>query len=215
MLGTLLRERQLDILVRALAHVRRTIPDAELVFVGGGENPEDEALLWREAERLRLQSAVTITGWLPMRKAWERVRAAGVCVSPYYPTEILRSTSPTKLVEYMALGKAVVANTHPEQSDVVASSGCGVLCEWEEIGFADAIVRVLSDRATADAMGRAGRVFVERERTHSAMTDLVMKTYRDVLRKRNAAKPPPLAPLRDESLESHAPSRSRGSRTDD
>ena len=214
MLGTLLRERRLDILVRALTRVRRVVHDAELVFVGGGENPEDEALLWREAQRLGLEHAITITGWLPMRKAWERVRAAGVCVSPYYPTEILRSTSPTKLVEYMALGKAVVANTHPEQSDVVASSGCGVLCNWDEAGFADAIVQVLSDRAAAEAMGRAGRLFVERERTHSAMTDLVMKTYRDVLRRR-AANTPTLAPLRDERFESHAPSRSRGSRTDD
>jgi len=213
MLGTLLRERRLDILVRALAHVRRTIPDAELVFVGGGENPEDETLLWRETERLGLQGAVTITGWLPMRKAWERVRAAGVCVSPYYPTDILRSTSPTKLVEYMALGKAVVANTHPEQSAVIESSGCGLVCEWDDAAFASAMVHVLSDHAAADAMGRAGRLFVERERTHSAMTDLVMKTYRDVLRKR--AERTALSPLPAKQLESHVRRRSRGPRADD
>ena len=215
MLGTLLRERRLDILIRALAHVCRKIPDAQLVFVGGGENPEDEALLWREAERLGLQGSVTITGWLPMRKAWERVRSAGVCVSPYYPTEILRSTSPTKLVEYMALGKAVVANTHPEQSDVIASSDCGVLCEWDETAFADAIVRVLSDPAAAAAMGRAGRLFVERERTHSAMTDLVMKTYRDVLRDRDDQQRPELLVLPADRLESPVQTRSPGSQADD
>jgi glycosyltransferase involved in cell wall biosynthesis len=216
LLGTLLRERRLDILVRALALVRRSIPGAELVFVGGGENPEDEALLWREAERLDLQSAVTITGWLPTRQAWEIVRAAGVCVSPYYPTEILRSTSPTKLVEYMALGKAVVANTHPEQSDVVASTGCGVVCDWSEVEFAAAIVRVLSDKATAESMGRAGRRFVERERTHSVMTDLVTQTYRDVLRKRAANGPRHVSTGHDERFESGGlPRRSRSSRTDD
>jgi len=216
LLGTLLRERRLDILVRALALVRRSIPTAELVFVGGGENPEDEALLWREAERLDLRGAVTITGWLPMRKAWEIVRAAGVCVSPYYPTEILRSTSPTKLVEYMALGKAVVANTHPEQSDVVASTGCGVVCDWSEDEFAAAIVRVLSDRAAAESMGRAGRRFVERERTHSAMTDLVTKTYRDVLRERTTDGPRHVSTKPDEPFEPRSlPRRSRSSRADD
>jgi glycosyltransferase involved in cell wall biosynthesis len=193
--------------------VRWHIRDAELVFVGSGQNPEDEALLWREAERLGLHSAITITGWLPMRKAWELVRAAGVCLSPYYPTDILRSASPMKLVEYMALGKAVVANTHPEQSDVVASTGCGVLCEWGEAEFAAAIVRVLSDPAAAEAMGRAGREFVERERTHSAMTDLVTKTYRDVLRKRPTTRPSQPKPAPDRRYD--LPGGPRSSRADD
>jgi glycosyltransferase involved in cell wall biosynthesis len=214
LLGTLLRERHLDILVRALALVRRHIPAAELVLIGSGVNPEDEALLWREAKRLGLNSAITVTGRLPMRKAWELVRAAGVCVSPYYPSETLRSTSPTKLVEYMALGKAVVANTHPEQSEILTLTGCGVLCAWDEAAFAAAIIRVLSDPAAADAMGRAGRQFVERERTHSAMTDLVTKTYRDALRKRNAKRPAQYAPAH--SFEPHEVSRgSRSSRADD
>ncbi len=39
--------------------------------------------------------------------------------------EILRAASPTKLVEYMAMGKAVVANDHPEQKRVIEESGAG------------------------------------------------------------------------------------------
>jgi len=186
-LGTLLRERRLEVLIRALAHVRERIPDAELTFIGGGENAEDEAVLQDEADRLGVTDAVTITGWLPMRTAWEIVRAAAVCVSPYYPTAILQSTSPTKLVEYMALGKPVVANAHPEQSDVVERSGGGVLCGWNELAFADALAGLLSNPSSAQEMGRAGRRFVEVERTHTAMVDLVTATYRDVLDRLAAA----------------------------
>jgi glycosyltransferase involved in cell wall biosynthesis len=215
-LGTLLRERQLDVLIRALAHVRERIPDADLVFVGGGENSEDEALLWREAQRLGLATAVTITGWLPMPKAWELVRTAAVCVSPYYPTAILRSTSPTKLVEYMALGKPVVANAHPEQSDVVERSGCGVVCGWGERAFADALVAVLSSPLSAEAMGRAGRRFVETERTNTVMVDLVTATYRAVLDRRAAAAS---MPVRSSPSVRFTPPllsrRSRGERADD
>jgi glycosyltransferase involved in cell wall biosynthesis len=102
-------------------------------------------------------------------------------VSPYYPTAILSSTSPTKLVEYMALGKAVVANVHPEQSEVVRESGGGVLCGWDEAEFAEAIVFLLMHPSTAAAMGRAGRRFVETRRTHGLMVDLVVARYLQTL----------------------------------
>jgi glycosyltransferase involved in cell wall biosynthesis len=186
-LGTLLRERRLDLLIRAFALVRKRVADAELVFVGRGETPEDEAVLWREAKQLGVAAGVTITGWLPTPVAWNAVQAAAVCVSPYYPTAILRSTSPTKLIEYLALGKAVVANTHPEQTAVIQCSGGGLLCDWSETEFADTIVYLLRHRSIAEAMGGAGRRFVERERTHIVMVGLVTATYRDVLSRWPAA----------------------------
>jgi glycosyltransferase involved in cell wall biosynthesis len=190
-LGTLLRERQLDILVRALARVLTTVPEARLVFVGRGEMPEDEQLLRREAERLGVAHAVTITGWLPMPVAWAHVRRCAVCVSPYLPVPILKSTSPTKLVEYMALGKPVVANDHPEQSEVIAQSGAGVMCAWDEEEFARAIVDLLEDPERAAAMGRAGRAFVAARRTHWAMVDLVAECYREALAGRARRGTPP------------------------
>jgi glycosyltransferase involved in cell wall biosynthesis len=180
-LGTLLRERRLDFLVRVLARVLPDVPDAHLVFVGGGDMPEDEGMLRREAESLGVAHAMTITGWLPMPSAWAKTRHAAVCVSPYFPTQILLSTSPTKLVEYMALGLPVVANDHPEQSEVVRESGAGVVCPWDEAAFAAAIVRVLRDPAGAAAMGSAGRRYVEGQRTHRAMTNLVAARYRQTL----------------------------------
>ena len=64
-LGTLLRERQLDFIVRAHALVVAALPDAQLVFVGGGWMPDDEQLLRREADRFGVSPNVTITGWLP------------------------------------------------------------------------------------------------------------------------------------------------------
>ena len=187
-LGTLLRERQLDFLVRAHAQVTRDVPEARLVFVGSGWMPDDEQLLRREAERLLISGNVTITGWLPMPQAWGHVRRAAVCVSPYLPVPILRSTSPTKLIEYMALGKAVVANDHPEQADVLHASGAGIVCGWDEGEFAAAIVALLRDPARCARMGAAGRRFVAEHRTHWAMVELVSARYRRHLREFPKAK---------------------------
>jgi glycosyltransferase involved in cell wall biosynthesis len=180
-LGTLLRERRLDFLVNVLVKARARLPGVKLVFVGRGEMREDEDFLWREAERLGVADAMHITGWLPKEVAWEQVRRAGVCVSPYFPVPILRSTSPTKLVEYMALGKPVVANDHPEQSAVILCSRAGLLCPWDTTEFADAIVSILESPATATSMGLAGRHFVLENRTHSRMVRLVIDRYLAVL----------------------------------
>jgi glycosyltransferase involved in cell wall biosynthesis len=187
-LGTLLRERQLDFIVRAHALVVRAVPAARLVFVGSGWMPDDELLLRREAERLEIGGNVTITGWLPMREAWQHVRRAALCVSPYLPVPILRSTSPTKLIEYMALGKPVVANDHPEQADVLRASGAGIVCAWNEQEFAAAIVELLKDPQRCKTMGAAGRSYVAEHRTHWAMVELVAGRYRQHLRE--PPKPP-------------------------
>jgi glycosyltransferase involved in cell wall biosynthesis len=187
-LGTLLRERELDFLVRAHALVVAEVPDARLQFVGGGWMPDDEQVLRREAERLGIGRSVSITGWLPMPEAWQHVRRAALCVSPYLPVPILRSTSPTKLIEYMALGKPVVANDHPEQADVLHASGAGIVCGWNEQEFATAIVELLRDPRRCKHMGAAGRRYVAEHRTHWAMVELVAGRYRQHLRE--SRKPP-------------------------
>ena len=138
-------------------------------------------MLIEEARRLGVENAVKITGWLGETEAWDHVRAADVCVSPYLPIPILRSTSPTKLVEYMALERPVVANTHPEQSEILHRSGAGLLCEWDETEFAAAITYLLEQPDEAAERGRAGRMFVEQYRTNEHMADLVESTYRRVL----------------------------------
>lgn len=180
-LGTLLRQRQLEFLVRVLARVVEREPRARLLFVGKGGMAGDERALTDEARRLGVEHAVTITGWLDEPRAWDYVRAADICVSPYAPIPLLLSTSPTKLIEYMALGRPVVASTHPEQTPILRDSGAGLLADWDEDEFAVAILHVLAHPDEAAEMGRAGRRFVERFRTHRRMADLVEETYFRVL----------------------------------
>ena len=59
-------------------------------------------------------ASVIFTGQLPRQEALRYVQDADVCVSPFYPTAVLNSTSPTKLVEYMAMGKAVITTRTTE-----------------------------------------------------------------------------------------------------
>jgi glycosyltransferase involved in cell wall biosynthesis len=170
-LGTLARERRIDFLFRVLARVRAVIPQAKLYLVGKGEAPEDEEFLRHEARRTGMLPAVEFVGQLPQQEALLYVQDADVCVSPFYPTPILNSTSPTKLVEYMSMGKAVVANTHPEQQLLIDESGCGYCVPYEEQAFADAIVKLLQSPEMARTMGDSGRRYVLEHRSYSRIAD--------------------------------------------
>jgi glycosyltransferase involved in cell wall biosynthesis len=172
-LGTLSKVRRLDFVIRAFAQVKQRIADARLYLVGGGDDPTDEQLLHAEAARLHLESSIVFVGRLPQAQALEYVRDAAVCLSPFYPTPILNSTSPTKLVEYMAMGKAVVANDHPEQRLVIEESGGGICVPWDEGAFAAAIVELLNSPEKRRQLGALGRDYAMRHRTYGVIADIV------------------------------------------
>ena len=138
---------------------------------------EDEDVLRAEVSKHGLRNSVVFTGFLPMKEAWKYISEADVCLSPYFPTPILQSTSPTKLIEYMAMGKPVIGNEHPEQKLVIQESGAGICVPWEERAFAKAITEVLADPEMARKMGEKGRRYVEQQRTNSVMADVVEREY--------------------------------------
>jgi glycosyltransferase involved in cell wall biosynthesis len=174
-LGTLDKVRRLDFLIRVFALVRAQMPTAQLFIVGRGEDPSDEVLLREEVARLNLGTCVVFVGQLPQQQALQYVREADVCASPFYPTPVLRSTSPTKLVEYLAMAKAVVANDHPEQRRVIEESGAGYCVPYEEGPFADALVKLLQNPALARDMGQRGRQYAIEHRSYEVIADSVEK----------------------------------------
>ncbi|HEY6483224.1 MAG TPA: glycosyltransferase family 4 protein, partial [Steroidobacteraceae bacterium] len=172
-LGSLSKERHIDFLVRVFALVRNRIVDAQLYLVGSAVDPEDQQALVREATRLGVADSVVFVGQLPQEHALRYVQEADVCVSPLYPTPIFECASPTKVIEYMALGKAVVANTQPEQRLLIEASGCGYCVAYEEPAFAQAIIQLLADPHMAQEMGERGRRYAIENRGYGALADLV------------------------------------------
>lgn len=181
-LGTLAKVRKMDFLIRVFAKVLKKEPDAILYLVGAGDDASDEQILIDEAKKLGMIDSVIMTGFLPMEEAWEYVRKADVCVSPFYPTFILNSTSPTKLIEYMAMGKAVVANDHPEQRLVLEESSAGLCVRYDEDAFSSAIVYLLQNPHKAREMGIRGRRYVEQHRSYKAIADMVDQKYQQILK---------------------------------
>ncbi len=182
-LGTLNPQRRLEILVDMLRMVRDRGVAARLVFIGGGDDPQDAERLLHRARELGVSEYVQVTGLLPRDEALRCVRAADVGLSPFFPTPILRSTSPTKLVEYLAVGLPVIANDHPEQRRVLRESRAGLCVPWDARHFARAAVWLARrSEAVRSRMGERGRDWVTENRAYPRIAEAVEQCYRRILR---------------------------------
>lgn len=180
-LGTIHKSRKMDFLIRVYKRVLESANNTVLYIVGGSDDPTEQELLEEEANRIKITGEIVYTGFIPRDEAFKYVQNADVCISPFYPTPILNSTSPTKLVEYMAMGKAVVANDHPEQKLIIDSSEAGLCTAYNETDFAEAILKLLNDKQLASDMGIKGRRYVEQNRSYVKIADHVENEYYHII----------------------------------
>lgn len=187
--GILDQVRRVDLLLRAFAIVAAQRPDALLVLCGSSHEPEDAEALRRLADELGLADRVLFTGWLAADTVWEFSRVARVGLSVLPRSNLFDVASPTKAVEYMALGLPVVANDQPDQAYVLSESGGGVCTTQEPEDVAAAIVRLLADPALGQELGARGRRWVYAHRSYRQLGQLVHDALRPHLRAAATARP--------------------------
>lgn len=179
--GVLGRARNSTFLLDVVAALRLREPAILLVLAGDAVSADERAWIRAELAQRQLESHVLITGWLEQAEAMRYTVAAEVALSPVPRGELFDVSSPTKLIEYMALGVASVANDIPDQQQVIARSGAGLCVPMETAAFCDAVLRLLDDPALRQRCAEAGPPFVARERTYDVLARTVARTYDELL----------------------------------
>lgn len=181
-LGTLDRVRQIEILFEMVAQVRAQVPDVLLVLAGDTEDEGHRAWLQAQIVHYGVQDHVLWLGWRPAAEAWSYLRRAEIGLSPFPRSFLLDSASPTKAIEYMALGLPVVANDNPDQQRVIAESGAGLCVPLQSGAFARAVVSLLNDPAAMERMGRLGRAYVAAHRGYDSLAVQLANVYERLAR---------------------------------
>lgn len=174
-LGTMVKVRKIDFVLRVFKKVIKIIPNAMLYMVGGSEIDEDLEYLKNYAKKLNIDKSILFTGLINRKEALNYVKEADVCLSPFYPTPILNSTSPTKIIEYMALKKPIVGNDHPEQKKIIKEANCGICVHYNEKEFANAIIKIIESPQESIVMGINGRKYIEKHRDYKIIAQEVKK----------------------------------------
>jgi len=172
-LGTVEENRRLELALQAFVKVLRARPEAMLLIIGDADEPGDLEKLKSLARELGVAQRIIFTGWLDMATAWQLVRAARVGFSPCPRGVLYDVASPTKAVEYMALGLPVVANDLPDQAFVIGRSGGGLCTPLDPDAFAAAMIELLSDGDAARRRGQAGRQWALENRNYESLATLV------------------------------------------
>jgi glycosyltransferase involved in cell wall biosynthesis len=104
---------------------------------------------------------VIFTGSLPSEKVVEYLDASDILVSPHIPMPDGSRFfgSPTKLFEYMAMGKGIVASRLEQLAEVLEHDRTGWLVTPGDVDeLAEAIRRLALDPAKREALGVAARL---------------------------------------------------------
>jgi glycosyltransferase involved in cell wall biosynthesis len=169
--GRLVHDKGCDILLHAFANVVARVPRARLLIAGdGAQRPALEQLV----DSLDLRGAVQMLGLLDWAQVQARLAGAWVQVAPSRMIEAFGLAA----AEAMMRGTAVVASDRGGLCEVVRHGETGLLVPGGDVAaLADAIVRLLTDRALAERMGAAGRAVALREYAADTFVDRMLDAY--------------------------------------
>ncbi|WP_411279138.1 glycosyltransferase family 4 protein [Gemmatimonas sp.] len=169
--GRLVKEKGVDVLLRAFAQLHRLIPHATLDVVGdGAERTSLEAL----SRSLGLHHLVRFHG------AQSRAQTEAVACGAWVQVVPSVWAEPFGLVatEAMMRGTAVIASAAGGLTDIVRNEATGLLVRpGDETALRDALHRVLSDRVLAARWGRTGHDVAMAEYGHAQFVDRILAVY--------------------------------------
>lgn len=177
-LGTLDSSRHLDKVLDTLAILRRHYPGARLLLIGDSPTPSDVAKLREHAAGLGLADAIHITGWLAADDALPLLAGADAAISYIPRGELFDISSPTKLLEYLALAVPCVGNDTPDQVRVLSASDAGWLTGSTPEDMAQGVAAIFDNPAAARARAAAGPLFIEENRSYRVLAEHVARRYR-------------------------------------
>ncbi len=154
-----------DTLVRALPLVRKEIPDAALLLVGGGPHRDTVRKL---AGSLGVASHVVMTGSVPWAQLPAHYAAGDVFAMPCRTRNRGLDVEGLGIVylEASAVGLPVVAGDSGGAPDAVREGETGFVVGGRDIpALADRLITLLRDPALARKMGTAGREWIESDWT--------------------------------------------------
>lgn len=168
----------LDHLLRTVHHLVYVLErtDLHLLLVGSGSAYTTMKTM---SQDLKLAEYVTFTGQVPHSDVLCYIGAADICVAPEPSNGYNDRSTVIKMMEYMAVGKAIVAFDLPEHR-YSAQEAALYAHPNDEADFARQIVTLLDDPQLREQQGRLGRERVEQVLAWSYQAQQLLNAYRSL-----------------------------------
>jgi PEP-CTERM/exosortase A-associated glycosyltransferase len=184
-IGSFYHYEGLDLLLRALPEIRKEIPNAVVLLVGGGPQ---EAMLKDLTVVMGLSDAVRFTGRVPHEKVRLYYDLVDFFVYPRKSMRLTELVTPLKPLEAMAERRLVIASDVGGHRELIRDGVTGYLFKADDpSALARRVIEAVRGTQKHDAMREAGRRFIETDRNWIASASHYRGLYRGILRRPIAA----------------------------
>jgi len=166
----------LDYLLEAMKLVKKQIPNAKLLIVGGGKLQSFYEVF---CDKLGLADSVSFIGAVPHSLIESYYNLADLFVLPSINQE---EGFGIVILEAMACGKPVIVTSIAGVSEIISHEKVGyIVPPKNHEALARAIIQILSDDTLADSMGRNARTFTEKKCTWKEIAKQTLLVYKELL----------------------------------
>jgi glycosyltransferase involved in cell wall biosynthesis len=168
-----------DYLLRALRHLifEMDMRDVYCVIIGQGKALPGLKELARE---LSIEENVWFTGWIPNEDKLRYLATTDICLDPDPSNPFNDRCTMIKMMEYMALGKPIVAFDLPEHR--VTAKGAALYARPnDELDFARYITLLVNDPTRCEKMGEFGRKRIETKLAWPFQAEKLIEAYSSLL----------------------------------
>lgn len=147
--GSVLKRYGYQVLLKAVPHLKQSIPNVKVIIIGDGEYMESVKEL---AAQLCVQNHVGFMGRIPIESVPVEISQADIGIVPLIRDEFADIMAPNKLFEYVAMKKPVIASRTKGIQDFFDGS-CVMFFESEdEQELARCIVELYKEPDKADKL---------------------------------------------------------------
>ena len=176
--GAMERYRELKFLLDTFVLVIQEIPTAHLLMVGDAS----QSGLEEYADHIGIRASITFIGRVPRADVPRYIRASRCSISPIPPIPMYILSSPTKVIESLAMAVPVVANCEiNDQREIIEQCEGGYTPPYEQQAMAEAVIELLRNPEESMRRGKAGREYIEANRGYDVLSRQLVQCYNDLL----------------------------------
>lgn len=136
-----------------------------------------------EAARLKHLTNLTMLPSVPRDEVIDIIAAADICLVPLRDIPLFSTFIPSKMFEYMSMGKAIVGGVRGEAASILLAAGAVVVDPEDSAQLASAIQELSVDPDRRRRMGDSAREFVREFFDRRVLADRYLRLLQKVVTK--------------------------------
>jgi|GEM_PF-1598586 glycosyltransferase involved in cell wall biosynthesis len=180
--GSIGRARCSERIIEAFGIVKEKSDfNVNLVMVGPFPNELEVEYFQNLVKKMKLKGSIFFTGHVPHDEALQYMKSFDLAVAYHEGNFLFYNVAvPTKVLEYMATGRAIVATNHKMYRNLLTHGRDAYLTEQNPKAFAEGILHLLENDELSERLSKNAEIAAERY-SFEKVTDRIEEIYESIL----------------------------------